>query len=433
MADATIDTGSITIGGLPSLSDIEQRKLDLQRRIAGLNASRQPQPAPSPVIESAPQLNTAADIASELQKLQPLVNQEREQAASDATSRRIAELEAILARQKSEFNAAPTQAPPSGVPLGMGSSSDYGYIPTQQQKASKLKSMLDTVTQIDKLRAQQEAQKPVETKAAAPAAIESKPEQATPTQAQPQPEQVPTEDFSYFNNLMARRDQTRAKAIEYIKQTLPREDWLEGMKLVDNYANSYFKIPDNIAQPVLDAATMKPIEGFIKIGGKIEKVDTSNGEDTGRSVIGYQGKAPTVQEASKFREYLADVNSGISNLDELIQLGKQGSRLSPTDRARAENLARMIQGKFRTEIVGPGAVTENDRKVLESVIGNPLQTFSIVDITTLLSDMKNRVISSRDDRASILGLKQSDSITPKQQGAAGGYVFNQKTGKVEPR
>ena len=246
----------------------------------------------------------------------------------------------------------------------------------------------------------------------APAAPE-----AAPAQEQKQPDQ-----FSEFTNFIKKRDETRARAIAYVKKNFPREDLIDGLEMVQKMTDEYFPAPRNIAQPIIDQFTGKPLEGYALIGGKVEKVEKPKVEDDGRSVIGYEGKVPTQTEAIKFREQVSDINSGVSALDELIQLGRKGSSLSPTDRARAQNLARMIQGKFRLEIVGPGAVTENDRKVLEDVVASPLDIFRLSDVPTLLTDMKSRMLSARDEKARSLGLKPTGQ--PSQPSQGGGGVVN---------
>lgn len=254
-----------------------------------------------------------------------------------------------------------------------------------------------------------------------PTAQPEAPAQPSSNAPAPTPEKPQYDPFEQFSELMRQRDDFRARAFQYAKQTLPREDWLDAMSIADKYVSERFKAPQNIAQPIIDQFTGKPLEGFALIGGKVEKIEKPKVEDDGRSVIGYEGKAPTQGEAVKFREQVSDINSGVSALDELIQLGRKGSSLSPTDRARAQNLARMIQGKFRVEIVGPGAVTENDRKVLEDVVASPLDIFRLSDVPTLLMDMKSRILSAKNEKAFQLGLTPTGQ-KQQQQSAPGGVV-----------
>lgn len=240
-------------------------------------------------------------------------------------------------------------------------------------------------------------------------------------QPAPVPEQKQPDQFSEFSRFIKQREEARAKAVNYIKSNFSREYWLDGLELANKMTDEYFPAPRNIAQPIIDQFTGKPLEGYALIGGKVEKIEKPKVEEDGRSVIGYEGKAPTQGEAVKFRSDAAETSEGVRALDELIQIGRKGSSLSPTDRARAQNLARMIQGRLREDIVGPGAVSNPDREVLEQVISNPLQIFTLVDIPLLLEDMKARVISGQNTKAAILGLKPIGQ-QQQQQFAPGGVV-----------
>lgn len=271
---------------------------------------------------------------------------------------------------------------------------------------------------------QQPIQQP--TPSPAPAA----PEAATASKEKEKPQYDPFAEFNRTNEI---KQKFYDIALAELSQ-LPVSQRAAGLKLVGEIWNAQGpKPPQNMAVPLIDAMTGKPLEGFALVGGKVEKIEKPKVEEDGRSVIGYEGKVPTQTEAIKFREQVSDINSGVSALDELIQLGRKGSSLSPTDRARAQNLARMIQGKFRLEIVGPGAVTENDRKVLEDVVASPLDIFRLSDVPTLLTDMKSRMLSARDEKARSLGLKPTGQPSQPSQGGGGGFYFNTKTGKMEAR
>ena len=244
---------------------------------------------------------------------------------------------------------------------------------------------------------------------------------AAPAQPAPAPDKPQYDPFAEFK----KQEDFRKGYWDFAMKQISSAP-AEIRKDVAKVANDVFGIiapkpPQNMAVPLIDAMTGKPLEGFALIGGKVEKIEKPKVEDDGRSVIGYDGKAPTQGEAVKFRVDAAETSEGIRALDELIQIGRKGSSLSPTDRARAQNLARMIQGRLRPDIVGPGAVSDPDRKVLEQVISNPLQIFTLVDIPSLLEDLKVRVISGQNTKAAILGLKPIGQ-QQQQQSAPGGVV-----------
>jgi hypothetical protein len=279
---------------------------------------------------------------------------------------------------------------------------------------------------------------PVKNDQTAPSSTQPQPTPAPEATTQPATvtEQRQQDPFSQFASFIKKRDETRARAIDYVKNNFPREDLVDGLEMVQKMTEKYFPAPRNIAQPIIDQFTGKPLEGFALIGGKVEKIEKPKAEDDGRSVIGYEGKAPTQGEAVEFRRKTSMINSGLNDLDELILLGKKGSSLSPQDRSRASNLATIVAGKFRKQIIGEGAVTDQDRRILDQIVPNPLQVFTLVDIPALLTDMKRRLQSSVDSDAAILGLKPTgQSSQPSQGGGDGGksYVFDPSRNKVVPK
>jgi hypothetical protein len=85
----------------------------------------------------------------------------------------------------------------------------------------------------------------------------------------------------------------------------------------------------------------------------------------------FQFRAPTENEAVKFREAYSDAAKAKGALDKLLEIEKKGSKFSIEDSAVAATLARSLQGAIRKEIIGEGAVTEADQRVLDSVVVDP--------------------------------------------------------------
>lgn len=265
-----------------------------------------------------------------------------------------------------------------------------------------------------------------------PTAQPEAPAQPSANAPAPAPEKPQRDPFAEFNRINDVKQKFYDIALNELNQ-LPVRQRAAGLKLVGEIWNSQGpKIQNNIAVPLIDSSSGKPLEGYALIGGKVEKIEKPKVEEDGRSVIGYEGKAPTQGEAVKFRADAAETSEGVRALDELIQIGRKGSSLSPTDRARAQNLARMIQGRLRPDIVGPGAVSDPDRKVLEQVISNPLQIFTLVDIPSLLEDLKVRVISGQNTKAGILGLKPIGQQQQQQSAPGGVLIYNQSTKSFAP-
>lgn len=376
--------------------------------------------------------------ASEYDALARAASMEQQQRAQEVVQKDIDNKMQILANLNTAARRVykPATAPAS-VPWGMAPSAGQANIPVPASER------LGYATKAREL--QQEIQKnlsdagmiqgPVVTGPLTPtpqAGAEQPAPAPAPASPEPKKEQQP-DIFADFKKQEEFRRGYWNFALERINSAPPNVRGQAMQVAQQVYGMIAPKTPENIAVPLIDQLTGKPVEGYALIGGKVEKLE-KGGLSPELSVIGYSGVAPTKEEAINFRSALSEINSGLRDLDELITLGRQGSSLSPTQRARAQNLATMIAGKFKQQIVGEGAVTENDREILKQVVRNPLQIFTLVDIPQLLEDMKSRVISSRDERASTLGLTPINQKPQgqQQQGAGPSRVkFDSKGNRVQ--
>ena len=95
--------------------------------------------------------------------------------------------------------------------------------------------------------------------------------------------------------------------------------------------------------------------------------------------------ASSEQEAKDFRTLAADAEHGSQIIDEVLamddEMGFFSRRVAlPLDsaaRAKVQSKLNVLRGKLRLAIIGPGAVSEYEQKILEQVIGNPTQFFQI--------------------------------------------------------
>lgn len=90
--------------------------------------------------------------------------------------------------------------------------------------------------------------------------------------------------------------------------------------------------------------------------------------------FGIKGKAPTVKEATDLRGLTSSAASSNNLINSLITIADKPyfeKTLSPATRAEANQYIAMLRGKLRTIIVGPGAVTDSERKIIEEVIQSP--------------------------------------------------------------
>lgn len=150
----------------------------------------------------------------------------------------------------------------------------------------------------------------------------------------------------------------------------------------------------------------------------------------------FRGTAPTEKEATDFRDQYSNVLSSRRNIQRLLEIAQMGkaTQQTPEIKAEAEQLARAAQGALRLDIIGPGTVTDNDRKLLENIVRNPTDIFSLQSSNVKsLKSLLERAGSGIESKAKSIGL---EVLKPNQQqpaaSAAGGIRrYNPLTKKFE--
>lgn len=88
--------------------------------------------------------------------------------------------------------------------------------------------------------------------------------------------------------------------------------------------------------------------------------------------------AGTVSGAQSFRKDYAHMANVRSAIQELIQINETGyEALSPTARARADQLQSEIIAALRVPIIGPGQVAVPEQEILQRIVKNPTGIFSL--------------------------------------------------------
>lgn len=131
------------------------------------------------------------------------------------------------------------------------------------------------------------------------------------------------------------------------------------------------------------------------------------------------GLASTKEGAKEMRDHKAtsDTVSGI--LKELIDMtNSSGKSLNPKAKARAQTLAAVLKGKLRGPIVGPGAVSESEWKLLNSIVADPTEIFSMDSVSrSSLQAVNDTMKRNLSDIAKANGLKpigqQVSSFQPR--------------------
>lgn len=148
----------------------------------------------------------------------------------------------------------------------------------------------------------------------------------------------------------------------------------------------------------------------------------------------FKGTAPSAKEAEAFREQYSNLLTSRRDLGRLIEIANmgKGTQQTPQIKAEADQLARTVQGAMRLDILGPGTVTDSDRKLLESIVRNPTDVFSLSSSNKkALEGLLSRATNGITTRAQSLGLQVMAPQQLKQ--AQGGKVmrYNPVTKRIE--
>lgn len=156
-----------------------------------------------------------------------------------------------------------------------------------------------------------------------------------------------------------------------------------------------------------------------------------NREQDALTVDGYEGAAKTESEAKDFRKEQTEIGGVLKGIDEVRKLGKEYLGKSwatdPLKKRQLQELATqqvgMIVGALRIPITGPGAMTDDERKFIARLNGNPTSIFSLsADEFAKLDSMERKFNSHLDLRATNIGLGKRKAQSPGGPSTGGNTV-----------
>ena len=133
----------------------------------------------------------------------------------------------------------------------------------------------------------------------------------------------------------------------------------------------------------------------------------------------FKGTAPTEAEAVKFRDQYSNVLESRQAIADLLEIAKMGTAMqqTPEVRAKANSLAAGLRGVERINIIGPGTITPEDFKLLNSVIPDPTTIFSLKKSNIqAFETMLQKSARAIESKAESIGLK---TIKPSKQTSYG--------------
>ena len=137
----------------------------------------------------------------------------------------------------------------------------------------------------------------------------------------------------------------------------------------------------------------------------------------------FRGTAPTEKEATDFRDQYSSLLSSRRNIQRLVEIAEMGkaTQQTPQIKAEAEQLSRAAQGALRLDIIGPGTVTDGDRKLLEAIVRNPTDIFSLQSSNVKsLKSLLERAGSGIESKAKSIGLETIRAQTQPVTGTSSG-------------
>lgn len=130
------------------------------------------------------------------------------------------------------------------------------------------------------------------------------------------------------------------------------------------------------------------------------------------NAAGYSGKVNSPVEAKDFRNLAADMQSAKSGIAKLREINKTPFKsLRPNLRAEAQVTQKAMIGKLRVALTGPGTMSDSDKALLEQVIANPTDFFSLDSSNEAkYKQLEETIDRTLRDKANSLGLQQYNGV-----------------------
>jgi hypothetical protein len=158
--------------------------------------------------------------------------------------------------------------------------------------------------------------------------------------------------------------------------------------------------------------------------------------EIGASTVTGYGVAPSPEIAKAFREVLISATEAQTGIKRLLEINEMDSPWASLDlRNEAGVLQGTLQGALRKEIVGPGAVTDSEQKLLKSIIRDPTKFWSLSSSNkTALETLLKKVERGLAKNAEVISWQQAAGTQAGQaQRSMGGTVSYGMSGKPEIR
>jgi len=383
--------------------------------------------------------NANQKLNEEISSLGSLVEQERQKSSNDAEiASAISKYKRIVGDIEKTSGILNRNESPMGFFESLVRGAESGPNPLSNPQRLEYLNQLKSLQEQKDIAAQNlKAYLPKEPEKALPASQLPAPQQAPAAPQPAQPPQQPAQEkpqqrssqFDAFERINAERSQFLDFAFQELTKLPPRMQ-KQGAEMIRTMADQRYKLPPNVAVPLINAATGQVVPELAFVNGKVEKLesgkDTDKEEERMRELgVPGVGIARTVQEAKDIRAAQVSKKNADGMIDQLIEIAnKPGAAFNPKDRKLADQISTMLQGALRLQIVGQGAVTDSDRDVLKSVIANPALIFSLKgNVISALNNLKSinqQNLENMYESGIYKRFEQPQGQQQQQQGGQGG-------------
>lgn len=224
------------------------------------------------------------------------------------------------------------------------------------------------------------------------------------------------------------KDRTTEVAQRYdsLLGDLKDESAVRDVMYADGLMVTKAKIDQVGARAKSESAKAKALQASGELGIKIKsyladaaaKSSAAQGRANETFVPGLNGHATTKEGATKLNELSASTASAKDGINKLIGLSShKGGSMDPTLKAEASATADFIRAALRLPILGPGTVNDAERAILNKIVANPTDIFSLNAVS--LASLKT-AMERLDDNLVTAGIAQG--ISGKTSGESKMYA-----------
>lgn len=134
------------------------------------------------------------------------------------------------------------------------------------------------------------------------------------------------------------------------------------------------------------------------------------------------GLARTKKEAQELRAAQSDATEAMALIDKVKELGKNVSIFDRERIGKIDSAKKILAGKLRLPLTGPGAMTEDEFNRLIETMGDPSDVFSTEKIQNAKLDQLKEVLGN-----SVVSKFKSSGAGPEAQFASNAFSINPKT------